>query len=244
MPDRTKSLPVLLWRDAGCSAVVGAQDVAGSCLYCGATSTTTLSAARAVPASFTAYDQCKAPGSSRLCAACAWTAGGRSSATRHTWRLYSVLWREDGDVPPRQHPKAPDGGPRSVALNRSDMRPILDVILRQPSCAWAASIAESGQLQCIPFCPVVPAGGAPRVLFERDVLDVSAAPAVMPHVAALRAMGVSAEEITGGAPSAAACMRIGAEGRRHLDALRDRRGDRLVHLLAWALKRDHAEGYA
>jgi len=231
-----------LWLDAGRPKPPGAGGP-GVCYVCGWEAPATLPRRKALSDVFTAHDQCAATGSDRVCAGCAWTMGGRSSATLHTWRLYCVLWREDGAVPDRIHPAAPDGGTRAWCANRSDLRPLLRCLLAPPPCAWSASFAVSGQAQCVPFAPLVPAGGRPRVLVERSVLDVAEAPVLLPHVAALRAAGVDADTITSGRLDAGACMRLGAAARRHLDALRTHRGDPLVYLLAWALKRDHAEEF-
>ena len=234
------TLSTMLWRDAG---EPGRQPcVIGACYVCGAESDHTVPLRHGMSDSFTAHDQCADLASDRVCAACAWVMGGRSSKALHTWRLYSVLWREDGAVPERAHLAAPDGGPRAWCGNRGDLRPMLRALLAPPPCAWSVSFAVSGQLQVVPFAPVVAAEGVPVVQFERLRVDCSDVLRLMPHVAALRGLGMSSEEITAGRPSIATAMKLGA-ARAHMDALRTYQGAPLVQMLAWALKCEHAEEF-
>lgn len=238
--DGAMSLSQILWSAGGGAAHADVGEPS-RCYVCGALSGTTVPLRRGLAGTFTAHDQCHGSGD-RVCAACVWVMSGRSSKERHTWRLYSVLWREDGNVPDIMHPRAPHA-PGAWCGNRKDLRPLVWTLLRPPECEWACSFAESSKLQCIPFCPINEQSAAPRVLFERDIVDVADAPRLVGPIARLRALGVSPAEICGGVTPRTAA-RVGTGVRRCFDELRPVSGSRIVALLAWAINKKHAEEFA
>jgi hypothetical protein len=81
------------------------------------------------------------------------------------------------------------------------------------------------------------------VFFERETVLLDGARDMIGDVAWLRSQGVTADEIAGGRLKSRTAFRVGLEAKAAMARLGRWRGARLLYLLAWMLKREHAEEF-
>src|SRR5690606_5710493 len=175
---------------------------------------------------------CADPVSEVWCLPCAWLKSGQPP---HTYRMWTVLYREDRPAEP-SHEKASAllAVPGLHLAGRNDLRAIVDALLDPPAGAWFCSLAESGQIHTLPFARVQTGRDRWTVRMDRD--DISATVAefrhAIHHVASLYAATFTQDEIREATPRAHTLLRVGKDrgGVRAAVALFDRHARPLARI--------------
>lgn len=227
--------PQILHHIAGSMAAPGCVPLFApvACYVCGGETTRGVSADRALPSSFTAHAECRAPWSTVVCEPCVWVMAGKPSATNPPARMFSHLWSEEGGGWWKEN----KGG---------DQAPVWDALLTPPSGRWFLAMAESGQIHLLPFTPVNTHPGAWAVRYEREVIYSTPLrfAALAWHVLRLYAAGFTRAHIESGQPDVEAIRRAGADIWRHHDPhINPTRGSALLRLVLALLRKERTDDW-
>jgi len=157
-----------------------------------------------------------APTATHWCLPCTWLKGGRPP---QTYRMWSVLWRADGESAPNHKKAHADlAAPGLHLAARNDLSAIVGALLSPPDGQWFCSLAVSGQIHTLPFARLNCGPGQWCVRLDRD--DVMATPQalaqVLHHAASLYAAGFGGDEILSGEPQISRLVKYGiATWRTH-----------------------------
>lgn len=241
-----------IWRDAGepempkCTEELNEYD-RRQCALCGDYAVFTRKAAPlrdALGAGFTDWDKLSAPHSDIVCQACVFAMGSKPP---ETFRLWSVLWREDWpEAPPSNEKFAYQKGPHTCVTTKADMGPVVETLLFPPrdGMRWSCSIADSGQIHTLPFA-TVNWGDAPwTVRFEReDVRSTSEDFAeILYHAMSLLCAGFIREDVLSLEPHPSKLVKHGIDvWRSHAEPLRRWRRSAHLALAVTLAKREEYE---
>lgn len=227
----------VLWHDAGCPGVSKASAPSElPCYLCGGRDVPGVRLRDALGPNFTDHDKATCPASDHVCVACVWLLGGKPP---DTFRLWSVVYREDREARP-SNPKATyHHGPHTHCTSKSDISEILEVLLEPPDAPWICTVAESGQIHLLPFARVNYGREEWCVRYERE--DVISTPeafaSVLHHVTSLLSAGYIRDDLVALDPHPSKLAKYGLETwRRHAEPLRKWRRSPLM-ALAVALTR-------
>jgi hypothetical protein len=235
----------LLWADAGQPAPKKKTSPTGPqgarCYLCGDQVERAVHTTDAFGPGFTDQAMASCPSSSWVCCACVWLMGEKPP---NTFRLWSVVYREDRPAA-LSNPKAVyPHGPHTHCTSKSDVTEIVDVLLDPPEGRWVCAVADSGQIHILPWSTTNVGSGEWTVRHER--LAVTATPAdfalVLYHASALLAAGFIREdlEVLDPHPGKLAKHGIGA-WREHAEPLKQwRRGGLFALVLSLTRKETYA----
>ena len=184
----------LLWADAGSPAPTKRTEATTApCYLCGEPCGQGVARRDALGPGFTDHDRAARRESGHVCAACVWLLGGKPP---DTFRLWSVVYREDRPAAP-SNPKATyPHGPHTHCTSKSDVSEIVDVLLDPPASTWVCAVADSGQIHILPWS-TINVGDVWSVLYERQRVDSDSETfaTVLYHVTSLLAAGYIREDI-------------------------------------------------
>lgn len=236
------SLSQHVWRATGAPPLPGQRDAAPCCV-CGGDGAPVVDADGQLSDSFSAHRDMASISSRGLCVACAHAMAGKPPAT---WRLWSVLWREDGVSESRAG--APWSGLGLTLTNRAQTRMLLTTLLHPPACAWGMALADSGQIHVMPLAPLNLAGvRAWHVRLERN--NVRCAPdgfRMLVHAcASLVAAGFTRTEVEALEPHSSSLVKYGAHvWRQHAAVLRSVVRSPLMDLALFMVRKEEAADVA
>lgn len=180
-----------------------------ACAVCGGVGTVGTPFNDGISDSFSAHRDMAIQGGENICGACLWAMTGKPP---DTFRMWSVLWRDDGDLPPSR-PGAPWSAAGMHLNNKGDLSAFRSVLIDPPACAWGMAVADSGQIHTLPFARL----NAPRcrrwsIRLERNHVteNPSVFRGVVHAVASLIVAGFAKADILSGQPSIHALARGGA----------------------------------
>ena len=134
--------------------------------------------------------------------------------------------------------KAPWHVPGLCQTNRSNTRPIIDLLMQPPAGEWVMCIATSGQKHVLPYATTNHGGGTSTIRMEDTNITIKHTQfkMVFETTLALRRMGVTAENIKNGAPGNAIKTRDQLENWRHISQrIEHMRTSPLVDLALWCI---------
>ncbi len=241
----------LLWIDAGKPLPTKASwQCDARCYLCGEVSPTGtgVRVRDALGPGFTDHDQARCPSSGHVCVPCVYILGGKPP---DTFRLWSVVYREDRLAAP-SNPKATyPHGPHTHCTSKADVSEIVDILIDPPEGQWLCAVADSGQIHILPWSVVNAGSDAWTVRFER--LAITSTPAefagVIYHVCALLAAGYIRDDIETLKPHPSKIVKYGIDiWRAHASPLEQWRRSGLRALAialtrkeTYAATRDRAE---
>lgn len=242
---------LMLWLDAGKPSP--AKPVAASdapCYLCGEPSPTGtgVRVRDALGPGFTDHDQARCPSSSHVCVPCIYILGGKPP---DTFRLWSVVYREDRLATPSNLKASYQHGSHTHCTSKSDVSEIVDILLAPPSGQWLCAVADSGQIHILPWSIVNDGSEVWTVRFER--LAITSTPAefagVLYDVCTLLAAGYIRDDIETLRPHPSKLVKYGiAIWRAHASPLEKWRRSGLLALAialtrkdTYAATRDRAE---
>ena len=208
------------------------------CAFCGAKITEGVRAKDAFGPGFTDWDKLARPGSAFVCVPCVWLMGGQPP---NTFRLWSILYREDWTAPPSNPKAAYPHGPKTWCTSKGDMSRVIETLLDPPECPWIVSIADSGQIHTVPFATVNNGRDGWVIRYERE--DVASHPrefaTVLHHAVSLLAGGFIREDLATLAPHPSKLVKHGVDlWRRHAEPLKPYRRSPLLALAIIMCKKD------
>lgn len=217
----------------------------GLCYWCGQSlGVDACRAADVCSKTFTDHEHARRPSSDWVCEGCSWVMSG---APPNTYRMWSVVYREDREAAP-SHEKAAQSrvGPHTHLAGKNDLRELVQILLEPPQARWAVSVADSGQIHTLPFAPINRGDGY-GVRFERVTVRTNAKTfgTVLHHVASLYAAGFSKEAIGTGDVNPSSMLANGIDvWRLHARALRPWRGSPICDLALFLTNKEMANDYA
>lgn len=216
---------------------------AGLCAVCGGSdSTHWTTLADGLSDAFSDFRDLRQPSSPDICAACVWAMQGKPP---NCLRMWSVLWREDGLVPPSR-----DGAPSSMAgpgvhlNNKGDMSAFVEALLSPPPCVWIGAVAETGQIHTVPFSTLnMPNSTRWSVRLERGTVtsDSQTLGRVLHHATSLLAAGYSKGDVETLTPHPASLRKAMQAWRDHAPHLVDAKGSRLLDLALILVRKETIE---
>ena len=237
-------MPVTLaqevWRAAGLPPPAEATHAApGTCGVCGGSMGPFAPMATALSDSFSAHRDMSSISSEHACAACLQTMTGKPPAT---WRLWSVLWREDGLAESREG--APWSGRGLSLTNRAQTGLLLETLIKPPPCRWGMSLADSGQIHVLQFAPINHGGAvAWTVRLERNNIRARSADfrRYVHAAASLISAGFSRTEVENLTPNAGTLTKAGPPvWREHSTTLRPIVRSPTMDLALFMIRKDDA----
>ncbi len=240
-----RTLPQIIW-DACGQPVHGRPSyqlkTAKPCCVCGTMVTRGVSAAKGLSKTYSNFRELRSIASSVCCDACIWSMAGKPPMTL---RLWSVLWREDGQVLPSssKSPWQPEG---VRFTNKGDITDFQTVLLDPPRCVWGMSIADGGKIHVLPFAPLNTVLGDNWCVRIDDLTVRSSGlefTEITEPAAILYAAGFSKASILSGAPQPSALKKHGVEvWRTHAAPLRRWHNSVQLRLAVFFLRREKKNG--
>lgn len=191
----------ILWQLAGTPPVEGGkakllQPCRAVCCITGEEEDITAPARRALGENFTDHSLWAAP-SGRVGQPALWCCSGTGKKSPRPWSWIAA----PGVTLPPSAEKAPYGGPGLCLTNRSNTRPIIDILLNPPTTPWVVTVAVSGQKHVLPYAATnyTSAWGV-RMEDKTIRSDPGWFRFVFFTALALRRLGLSAEDVQAGNP--------------------------------------------
>lgn len=192
----------LVWEAAGRPNVEGAKgklikDEPGVCCITGEQVERTAPSDKALGTNF--VDQSLwACHSGRVSEAALWCCSGVGKSSPRMW---AWLYSSAGDLPPSVE-KAPYTGNGLCLTNRSNTRPVIQLLTHPPEGEWVCIVPQSGQKHVLPYAETNHGRGTWRVRMEDTTITSTPGEftTVLHTVIALRRLGCSADDIKTGAP--------------------------------------------
>lgn len=234
----------LLWQDAGSpeprKRVSPTGPGGARCYLCASYIDRGVHRTDAFGPGFTDHDRAQSPTSHWVCCACVWLMGEKPP---NTFRLWSVVYREDRPAAASTAKAVYPHGPHTHCTSKADVSEIVDVLFDPPDSPWVCSIADSGQIHILPWCRVN-VGDAWTVRYERE--DITATSDefahVLYHASALLAAGYIRDDIETLDPHPSKLVRHGIDiWRVHASPLKQWRRSGLLRL-ALSLTRKETYG--
>lgn len=213
------------------SVVALLSDRAGDCAICGQQEAVTADVNKALGANFADRGHLARGDTDRVCAGCLWCCSGKPPATLRMWTILAA----PGVGP--SHPKAwLQDTPGLQLINRSNPRPVIDLLSAPPAGPWVLSVATSGQKHVLPYAHVNH-GDSWTVRMETTSITATTADwrHVHQHALALRRLGVPADAIPAREPRFIKTLDQLAQWRTHDQALAGWHQSPLLQLALWTL---------
>jgi hypothetical protein len=208
-----------------------------SCSICGAACDGAAVRSKvAIKSSFSDHRDLRLPASEWCCCACTWSMEGKPP---DTFRMWSVVWREDQKTPVGAGPSHWQA-PGLYLTNKGDTSELLSMLLDPPRCRWAMAVADSGKIHTMVFAPINLAGSTHlAVRHERnDVRCLSSEfSEIHTHVEALLRAGYAKRDVLGGNPQPSSLLKRGIDVWRHHGLLLRRWSSSPLLALAVALSK-------
>jgi len=188
--------------------------------------------------SFSDYRDLESPGGTHCCEACVWSMQGRPPKTIRMW---SILWREDGLVPPSRE-GCPWQVPGVHMSNKADLTAFFQVLLNPPRCKWIMTLADSGQIHLLPFAKVnMPTAKSWTIRLERNDIKCNREdfPMIVSHAEALYRAGFVKDDIMYGQPQSSMIYKRGINiWKEHGGALKPWFGSKQLELATFFLRKE------
>lgn len=228
----------LIYDTVGCPPIEGSKGKLlkpepGICSITGEPQEITADARRALGENFTDHSLWRAH-TGRVGPAALWCCSGKGALSPRMWSWVCA----PGVGLPDSVEKAPWHVPGLCQTNRSNTRPIIDLLIHPPAGEWVMCIATSGQKHVLPYATTNHGGGTSTIRMEDTNITIKHTQFrnVFEATLTLRRMGVTAENIKNEAPGNAIKTHDQLENWRHASQrIEHLRTSPLVDLALWCI---------